>query len=324
MGHCYLTVAVHRMRIPALRRFTKTYRPVVQFSASWLMGGDHRDTHAHTVAIPETLADLAPTSAQDIILSRQVLLEAVPYTGGEFHLWIALLAVEANDLGRGLIDVLGKVAKIPGAGPVAAAQPFFEPVKAAFEFLTNTDEAASIAIGVMNDWATPTAGVYLALRATRTQLDPDRLALADDWSLLLDDRPVTDHAYVVFTLERGGDRARWHSDHTRRLATEVEGAIDDGEIERVVVAWQHLMVSVFRSEELIHSNARTRLRMLHSEFSDEMAARGLDATRLPEPPSEVDHPTPRAFLRRPDVATALERDTDESIVHRLEAPVSAV
>lgn len=205
----YLSVTLRSLRIPYARRGFRRFHGAVSSRCSL----PHRSGAPAQFVVVTTPPDLKGVESKEggrMLTLNQRLMGPVPYRGGGLELELALLSIKAEDLAGRYLEVLEMMSSVAGAAFVTPALALARPLLRGIDLLLGVSEAALLEVGVSTSFSVPRAEVFALIGAPRSEVESSDLRFDDDYHLFSDNRgPLTDHPYVVFSIEAHHRRDDW-------------------------------------------------------------------------------------------------------------------
>lgn len=264
---CYLRVWLNDMYLAHKRVLYQTRSPLVHAACRFNYANAAQDLRL--IVGPGQSENLG-TALDRMVNLNYPLLGPVPYRGGDVELLIALAAMETNDYGDQLLDVLGMLSQLTGRGELKAALPFLQPLKRGVEGLFGMQEL-KVHLLVHDTFTsgtgTPnrlTPGYRLVMDVINSRIDPATLWVRDgrlcSGANLQSATPFEGADYFLFSLEkvsvRGDDtpsvREAW--DATIKVAATMKSS--EQEVTLALSAFKEIVLT---SPDLIWNDQQARI-----------------------------------------------------------------
>ncbi len=175
---------------------------------------EHAGQAEHAVAGPAQLPDIGSTNLDRLINLNYRLAGPLPFRGGDVSVYIGLFSVPGQDVTKTLLDTLGTIAGLAGAG-LGQAVPLANAVKAGVEGLIGLDSCA-LQLAVRDTFFQNNplrSGFYVGINAAVGDVAVDQLWIRQGRLLVGADpiaaRPYEDHDYMLLEVERRDRREDW-------------------------------------------------------------------------------------------------------------------
>jgi hypothetical protein len=203
----YLHLFLRGMSLPYLRKWTTTYHcSLTSYLRLEHRGGDRAEFLLTTS--PANLRGISKERASRVAMGPTRLAGPVPYRGGGIELEIGLFAIAAEDLAAPYLDFLQSIGDLTGVSFIGSALKMIQPLKAGLNGLLGVGRDA-LEIGLSRTDEPASTGVFAVLAASPDELRGKQFQLVGDALCWQDGRPVTDVAYIVFSVEASSKRADW-------------------------------------------------------------------------------------------------------------------
>jgi len=205
----YLNVWLRSMRIVNVRSGLSKFYGTVHSYASLLHLNRGR-AEFQTVTTPNMLKDQDAKNLDRVISFNHRLLGPVPYRGQDLEIEIGLFSIKSSELAGPFIDVLERMSNAAGVSYVSSAMPFVAPLKDGINLLIGGADSTILEVGLSTTFEEVRTGTYCVIRAPKGSIDPTGLRLDTDQRLVdSSGTPITDHPYLVFSIEASDRRDDW-------------------------------------------------------------------------------------------------------------------
>ncbi|GHG42759.1 MULTISPECIES: hypothetical protein [Amycolatopsis] len=207
VGNEYLHVHLLAMRLPYERRWTSRYHCSLT-SYTRLEHAGPTPVEFLLTTSPASMRGITGDKLAKVPIGPTRLAGPVPYLGGPLDIEIGLFAIKEKDLAEPYLDFLQSVGELAGVSFVAPALSLIRPLKDGLNALVGTRDSV-LGVGAVRTFTPVRTGVFAVLATTSTALARRQCVLSDDVLCWHDGSPVTDVAYVVFSIEASAARADW-------------------------------------------------------------------------------------------------------------------
>jgi hypothetical protein len=270
----YVHVHLLAMRLPYERRWASMYHCSLNSDIRL----EHGATRAEFVLTtsPNSLRGITAKNLAKVAMGPTRLAGPVPYLGGDLDLEIGLFAIKDRDLVEPYLNLLESIGDLAGLSYVGPALSTIRPLKDGLSALAGMDDTV-LEVGTVRTFTPVRTGVFAVLAKPGPL---QRGCSVIEGILCWDDgTPVTEIAYVVFSIEVTAERADW-----RRLPA-IASIHDD--LNRAAMSDQMPVVrqrlsqferTVLLSPDLISVDADKIIAVVRDKINKAMPASGQTAT----------------------------------------------
>jgi hypothetical protein len=275
----YLRIWLRSAHLADVRRWARRFHPVIH---ARFVHVDPTSGVRETMAVvspSRTFEELDPAHLDRFIVVNQSLFGPIPYRG-EIASEVALFSVEAENLAKPYLDLLGELSA-SAAGSLSGVGPLIAPLKRGAEVLLLDPQKAELEIGLARTDTALKAGTIVVARVDRAAgeladvtVDPHDFQLLDAQG-----RPVRGFPYMVLGVERVANRADARSlPEIRDGWARVRNAAQEGRTSDEVLAEFRTLIRVVNfSPDLV---PRDRIRLV-GEFAAELRRAGIPVEDVP-------------------------------------------
>lgn len=204
----YIGVVLRSLRVPYARKgASRFYGAVTSRCSLPYRGGDPAEFFVLTT--PPGLKGVDPSQADRVLTLNKRLLGPVPYRGGDLDVELGLLSVKSSDLAEPYLDLLEEIASIAGVSLLGPAATLVHPLRRGLDVLARGDPSV-LEVGLSTTFASPETGLYCLVAADAAVFDHAALTLdAGSQLIVRGSGPVTEYAYLVFSVEAYAVRHDW-------------------------------------------------------------------------------------------------------------------
>lgn len=204
----YLGVFLRSMRIVHVREGLSRFYGAVSSTCTVPHRGG-APAEFFVVTTPAALRDVEAGDADRVVVLEKRLLGPVPYRGGDLDVELGLFSIRSADLAGPYLDVLETMASVAGLAFVGPAQAFAAPLRRGLELLVGGDAPSMLEIGLAKTFSPPMTGTFCLIGASRAAVDTASLSIDHNGRVLHRGELVTEHPYVVVTVEAHSRRDDW-------------------------------------------------------------------------------------------------------------------
>jgi hypothetical protein len=207
----YLSVFLKSARVVNVRSgFTKFYGAV--HSLMRLPQRSAKMADFNVITTPTELKNVDSDGIDRVIQMNHRLLGPVPYVDGDLDVEVGLFSVETSNLAAPYLNLLESLSKTAGVSFISAATPFAAPILEGVKLLTSGNRDTVLEIGLAMSQQRPRQGIYVAMRAPKSQVKLSDLKVdPSDYRLLTEDgEPMSQYPYFVLEFSASSQRPDWY------------------------------------------------------------------------------------------------------------------
>ena len=252
---CYIELYLESLRLAQARRFATRFHGVVYSFVSLPREGGPRAQFA-AISKPEKLADLDNHSLDRVITVSRQMMGPAAFRGGPVSLEFGLFSVKSGNLLSPVLDYITKVSATAGNSYVGAIKPFVPLITEGMDLIAGQTQDAALEVGLDTDLDLTNSWVSAIIALPKGTLDPAKLSLDTDRTLLLDGKPLA-CGYAVFSLRRTLEKADYGEiPELKELYSAVIAAIKSAKEKDTRDALTAFRLAAIASPDLIPSDAQ--------------------------------------------------------------------
>lgn len=264
---CYLELYLESLRLERARKFATRFNGVVYSFVGLSREADSKAQFA-AVSKPVQLAKLDENSLSKVITISKQMMGPTAWRGGTFSLELGLFSVRGENLLSSTLDYVTRVSEVAGISYVGAIKPFLPLITEGMELLTGQTDDTELEVGLDTDFTPLHGSVSAIIAKPRGEIDPTKLLLAQDNTLLYEGKPL-DAGYAVFSLRRQTQKADFGEipELKERFAA-IQVAIRENNRQKALDALVAFRLTAIASPDLIPADYRKLIEKAESKVAE--------------------------------------------------------
>ena len=197
---CYIELYLESLRLARARKFATRFHGIAYSFVTLPREGEERAQLA-AISKPQKLAELDEGSLDRVITVSKQMMGPTAFRGGPVSLEFGLFSVKSGNLLTPLLDYITRVSSIAGISYVGAIKPFVPLITEGMDLIAGQLQDTALEVGVDTDLDLANSCVAAIISSPKGSIDPAKLSLDADRTLLLDGYPLG-CGYAVFSLRR--------------------------------------------------------------------------------------------------------------------------
>jgi hypothetical protein len=273
---CYIELYLESLQLERARVFGTRFQGVAYSFVTLPREGDQR-AQLTAVSKPEQLAELDKNSIDRVITVSKQLMSATAFRGNPVSLEFGLFSVKSGNVVTAFLEYVTRVSATAGISFVGAIKPFVPLITEGMDLIAGQVQDTALEVGVDTDLTLTKGRVAAIIACPKGSIEPSKLSLLKDGSLLLDGEPLK-CAYATFSLRRAPRKTDYGEiPELRERFAAVLAGIRSHKEKDARDALTAFRLAALASPDLISSDARTLVRNLKQKVDEAFPPGGFAA-----------------------------------------------